>query len=44
MTESTLMQQIWAKTALTPEGWQHDVLVSVNNRWCDRIGRSRRKG
>ncbi len=25
------MQQIWAKTALTPEGWQHDVLVSVNN-------------
>jgi hypothetical protein len=25
------MQQIWAETALTPEGWQHDVLVSVDS-------------
>ncbi|MDX1718170.1 MAG: hypothetical protein R3287_14770 [Anderseniella sp.] len=26
------MQKIWAETALTPEGWQRDVLVSVDDR------------
>jgi formimidoylglutamate deiminase len=31
MTESKVMQQIWAETALTREGWQHDVLVSVDS-------------
>jgi hypothetical protein len=25
------MQKIWAETALTREGWQHDVLVSVDS-------------
>jgi formimidoylglutamate deiminase len=25
------MQKIWAETALTPEGWQRDVLVSVDS-------------
>ena len=25
------MQKIWAETALTPEGWQRDVLVSVDD-------------
>ncbi len=31
MTELKVMQQIWAETALTPRGWQRDVLVSVDD-------------
>jgi len=30
MTELKVMQQIWAETALTPRGWQRNVLVNVD--------------